>query len=247
MQFHKIARNVAVFSLLTLAFTKTVAAASDDPLISLPDGQVMINLSATERREVEQDLLVAGLSTSAIHADPQAVQNDINTVMHKAVDLAKKLPNVRTSTGSYQVYEITDSKTKEKKWRGSQTILLKSKEPQAILDLLGKLQELKMTMDGMNYQLDPKTAADRQDSLMEDALKQLQTRADRAAKALGKGSAILRDVSVQGAGLPYSVPMSSHYAQRLDSMAARPAPAPVAEAGDTVITLTVTARAILKP
>lgn len=245
MKFH-VRMYLSLFFCMLVLFLST-SARTEETMANLPDGQAMLSLSATERREVQQDQLVANLTYSALNADARAVQNEINTAMHKAVELAKNTQSVRNSTGAYQVYEITEPKSKERKWRGSQTIILKSRDSQAILDLVAKLQDLKLTVDGMNYQLDPKTSADIQDSLMEDALKQLQGRADRAAKALGKSSAVLRDIVVQGAGLPYSVPLNSHYAMRLDAPTAKAAPPPIAEAGDTIITLTVTARALLKP
>ncbi len=222
------------------------AAQVEDPILTLPDGQVILNISATERREVEQDLLVATLSYVATNRDARALQNEINTAMKKAVDLARKEEKVKVNTGSYQVYEQTDPRTKEKKWRGSQSLTLKSKDADAVLELAGKLQEMKLTMNGLSYMLSPETAADIHDSLMEDALARLQRRADRAAKALNKSSAELREVNTQGGGIPYQQVRHRGAVMEM-AMASDAMAAPVAEAGETTITLTVSARAILKP
>jgi len=235
---------------LILAFTlinpSTAHADTEDTILSLPDGQVILSISATERREVEQDLLVATFQYSANDLEAREVQNEINKAMKEALDLIKKDDRVKVNTGTYNVYERTEQRTKERKWYGSQSVTIKSKNADAVLKLSGKLQDMKFNTSGLSYTLDPKTAVSVQDSLMEDALKQLQTRANRAAKALGKSSAELRDVNVNGGGIPHQ---SRHHARSMavmESMDSAMA-APVAASGESTITLTVNARAILKP
>ena len=80
---------------------------------------------------------------------------------------------------------------------------------------------------------------------MEDALDQLQTRANRAAKALGKTTAELKEVTVQGQNIPYAK-TSFRNTMAMD-VAESAMAAPVAEAGESTLTLTVSARALLKP
>lgn len=217
-----------------------------DPILTLPEGQVILNISATEQREVPQDLLVGTLSYVAQNRDSRALQNEINTIMTKALETAKGTADVKVSTGAYQVYEITDERSKETLWHGNQTITIESMKPDAVLTLAGKLQDMKLTMNGLSYTLAPKTAIEVQDSLMEAALEQLQDRANRAAKALGKTSAELRDVQVNSSGVPYQ-PMMQRGAMMKMEMAADSMAAPVAESGETTLSLNVSARAILKP
>lgn len=218
-----------------------------DPILAMPDGQVILNISATERREVEQDLLIANLAYVATNADARALQNEINEVMAEALKTARKVSDVKINTGSYQVHERHKPRTKEKEWRGQQSITLKSKDSEKLLKLVAKLQDLKLNMNGLNYTLSPETAIEIQDALMEDALKQLQRRANRAAKALGKSTAELRDVRVNGGGVPHQ---PRHYARgnmMAMDVAESAMAAPVAASGESTITLTVNARAILKP
>lgn len=238
--------RILLIALFLLTLPLPAAAQVEDPILSMPDGQVILNISATERREVEQDLLVATLSYSATNKDSRELQNEINLIMAKALETVKKVKTVKVNTGSYQVYETQDPRTKEKKWQGSQSLTLKSKEADDVLELAGKLQDMKLNMNGLSYMLSPETAVEIQDNLMEDALKQLQTRADRAAKALGKSTAELRDVNVQGGGIPYQ---AKSYARGMVMMesAAMDMAAPVAESGEETISMSVNARAILKP
>jgi predicted secreted protein len=218
----------------------------EDPILTMPDGQVILNISATERREVEQDLLVATLTYTATNKNSRELQNEINKIMAKSLDVVKKEKSVKVNTGSYQVYETHDRRTKEKKWQGSQSLTIKSKDAETVLELAGKLQDMKLNMNGLNYTLSPETAVEIQDSLMEDALKQLQNRADRAAKALGKSTAELRDVNVQGGGLPYQ-PRYNSRVMEMDMAQSAAMSAPVAASGESTITLSVSARVLLKP
>lgn len=233
--------TVFLFTLSTTAFAQV-----EDPILSMPDGQVILNISATERREMEQDLLVATLNYNAVNKNSRALQNEINSAMKKALDLVKKEKSVKINTGAYQVYETTEPRTKEKKWRGNQTLTLKSKDADAVLKLTGKLQEMGLNTNGLSYTLSPETVVAVQDNLMEAALKQLQTRANRAAKALGKSSAELREVNTQGGGIPIQRRNYARSAVMMESADMAMA-APVAASGESTITLTVSARALLKP
>lgn len=241
-------RYTALAAIVTLSVLPLAPAMAQmqDPILTMPDGQVILNISATERREVSQDLLVANLSYTAINTDSRALQNEINTVMAKALATAKKVTDVKVTTGSYQVYQTTDERSKEQKWQGSQSVTLKSKDSEKLLKLVGELQDMKLNTEGLNYTLSPEMAVDVQDSLMEAALKQLQERADRAAKALGKSKAELRDVNVQGNDIPYQ-PMPYARGAVMMKAEAMDMAAPVAAGGDTTLTLSVNARAILKP
>lgn len=229
---------------LILSFAPAQAQ-SEDPILTLPDGQAILNISATERMEVAQDLLVASLSYNATNTDSRALQNEINRAMSKALEIAKKVSTIKVNTGSYQVYETVDPRTKEKKWQGSQSLTLKSKTADDVLKLTGELQNLGLNMNGLSYVLAPETAVTIQDNLMEAALKQLQERANRAAKALNKSTAELRDVSVQS-NEPVYMPKAYGRGMVMEA-AAMDMAAPVAAAGDDTISLTVSARAILKP
>ena len=105
---------------------------------------------------------------------------------------------------------------------------------------------MKLATHGLSYTLDPETAASVKDSLMEAALIKLQQRADRAAKALGKSSASLREVTVVNEDASYSNPQMYERSMVAEDDAMDMA-APVAQAGETTISLSVNATAVLKP
>lgn len=222
----------------------TAARADDDGLKLPPEGHTLLNLSASERMTLPQDLLMASLRIESKSADPKKVQNEINTAMDKALAMAKKVANVKVSTGGYQVYERYVDKT-TKVWQGQQTIQLESKDSAALLDIAGKIQESGFVMSGLNYTLSPEKAEEVQDDLMVKALAKLQAKADKIAKALGKSGYALTDINIDGSG-PV-MPMYKSARMEMAMSADAGMAAPVAEAGETDVSLSVSARVLLKP
>lgn len=246
---------------LALMMLSAPAQAQDGPksALDLPPGHTLVNLSANERTEVDQDLLVASLQYQADNKDPRALQNEINSVMKKAVEKAKSYKDIEVSTEAYYVYPYEPpvppvpvpmqgqkkAEKPEKTWRGSQGIQLQSKSADDLLELAGSLQDMGLVMNGLNYTVSPELMERTSDSLMEAALEKLLAKAGRAAKALGKSKADLIEVSVDTGGQNYPRPMmmkTMAFDGAAESMAA-----PVAEAGQSEINMTVSARALLKP
>lgn len=248
---------------LCLALPVSAQAQNNDGfakgILDLPAGQTLINISTSERIEVDQDLLVATLRYESENKDARALQNEINEVMQKAVAAAKAVEGVKVVTQQYYVYPhdyqpIEDmrkapdepSKKTERIWRGNQGLEIKSTQADTLLELTGSLQDMGLVMNNLSYTLSPEKAEETRDSLMEGALEKLKAKADRAAAALGKANADLLEVNVDsGYNGPQPMPMMRTMA--MESAAMDKMAAPVAEPGQTEISMTVSARALLKP
>lgn len=237
-----------LFTPVTL--TSPPALAQETPLvIALPEGQSVLNISATEQQEVKQDLLIASLRIEFENESPATVQDKINEIMAGALKEAEKYSDVKTATQSYNIYSYDQNRNNKNLppktiWKGSQSLQIKSTNADDVLKLAGKLQDMGLVTNGLSYTLSPALAARVQDEMMEDALAKLQTRADRAAKALGKTKATLREVHVQGqshfgGGAPIMRSMA------MDESAMMAKSAPVASAGETMLTLDVSATVLL--
>lgn len=240
-----------------LSFVPHVAHAQDGNGLNLPpEGTTIINFSATEKRTLPQDLLVASLRIEVDDkTNPTAVQKKINEAMTKALALAKAESAFKVSTGAYSVYKfdqniITNQKTGESKteslWRGSQEITIESKDSAKLLDVSGKIQDMGFAMNNLSYTLSPEVMETTRDELLVAALKKLTAKADIVAKTLGKTKADLVDVNVDNGGVV--MPMYKTMMARSDMAVAGAAPmaAPVAEAGEQDVSMTVSARALIK-
>ena len=241
-------------ALAVLMMMPAVASAQDSSfdLQGLERGEVLINLSATERTEVMQDTLSARLNIEVNNTDRKVVQNEINQAMKKALDLAKTYDTVRHSTQGYNVYQRYEpprpneaNEERERSWYGQQAIVLESQNRDQLLELAGKIQDMNFTMNGLDYSLSPEKYEEVSDSLMEAALKKLSARADTARQALNKGSSELIKINLDASNPPFQ-PMMMARAEMASADAgamAKPSAAP----GMTDVTMTVSATAILRP
>ena len=235
---------LALAGALAIAAATSVARAGDGGLQLPPAGHTLVNLSASERTTLPQDLLTAALRIEARGAEPRKVQDDINKAMTKALALAKTVPTVKTSTGGYQVYEQRLERN-VRVWQGQQTVQLESKDSAALLDLAGKLQGAGFAVSGLNWSLSPERAESVRDELLVKALGNLKTKAALVARTLGKSGYELTDVNLDGA--PQPVPMYRAVRMEMAMAADGAVAAPVAEAGETEVVVGVSARALLKP
>ena len=242
--FPAVTMAVALAAAGVLAALPAPLAAQEDGLRLPPTGHTLLNLSASERMTLPQDLLSVALRVESRSADPRKVQDDINKAMTAALALTKPVTAVKTATGSYQVYEQRLERN-VRLWQGQQSLQLESKDSAALLDLAGRLQGLGFVMSGMNWSLSPERAESVRDDLMVKALGKLRAKAALVARTLGKSGYELTDINLEG--VPQPMPM--YRTARMEvAMASDGAVAPpVAEAGETEVTVGVSARALLKP
>ena len=221
-----------------------------DPVFELEEKDSLLHISATERREVDQDLLIATLRIEVEDKSNKVVQNNINKGMKAALDLANDYKDVKAITRGYNVHQYDKNAGKRERprsmvWKGSQSVQLKSKNADELLELAGKIQGTGFLMGGLSYTLSPEVAAQVQDEMLEAALEKLRARAMRAAKALGKKEAELKEINTQGNYNP--VQPVYHRGARMEAMAMSDSMAPpVASPGETTITMTVNAKALLR-
>lgn len=219
---------------------------------------ITVTLSASDQKKVTQDLLVASLRVEVDNKDSRKVQDDINKAMKAAVDMVKAEPAIKVSTGSYYVYNydpqpaplksLTSEDAKKRMvWKGSQTIDLKSKDAQKILDMLAKLQDMGFVMNGLNYTLSPELAEAQKDELMVGALKKIQDKAALVAKTLGKSGYDIAELTIEGSYMPPSRPMAMMSMARGGSMDKAEMSEPVAAPSEDDVSLSISARVVLKP
>ena len=236
-------------ALALLVIPATAHAAEDFMSRIPPEGSVVLNLSANERMEVGQDLLVSSMRYEVVGKDTKEVQSKINGVMKKAVEEAKKAESVKVSTGSYNVYQnyrpVKDKEEERiKEWRGQQTLELKGLDADSLLDVVTKLQGMGLIMNNLSYTLSPEKQESLNDKMMTNALKKLQERAKVAADALGKKTIQFLEINTDGGmNYPRPVPMMARMEMAADSAVMKEA---VAEPGEAELNMTVSARILIK-
>ena len=235
--------------IFSISGSNTTLAQDYKTLLDIPEGATLVSLSATERIEVEQDLLTANLRYEAENVSPKELQNNINTMMKKALEKAKKVNSVKVSTQAYSVYQynLNNNRTQRRNmiWKGQQGLKIKGKNAVDLLDLLGDLQEMGLTMKGLSYSVSPELLEKTHNEMLEAALGKLITKAKRTAKAIGKSKTELLQINVNHGGRNNYQPQYNMRA--MGGMAETATVAPVAAPGESQITLTVSAQALLRP
>lgn len=240
-----------------MALLMAMPAVAQDSVIQLPAGQTALNISATEKVDAEEDLLIASLRIQKDGETAREVQDYINKKMSNALDSLKKVNSLKIETGRYYVhpdYRYINHKNEKQErvidqWRGSQTITIKGLVAEDVLNMAGQLQDMDFMMNGLNYQLSPEKYDEIRDGLMEKTVAALMERAKRVGKALNKNTVDLVEINVDAQNNFNPRPMYARSGKmEMMAMSADAAmAAPVAQAGETTVSMSVSATAILKP
>lgn len=234
---------LAVILLLFLSLSFAFANEAQDTNIQAQDG-TYLNLSVTERIEAQEDILVATLSVEKEGADPKQVQNDINKLTLQAVTKAKALSNITVSTEQYYVYKSNlKANSNTKTWHGTQRIQLQSTSTEILLKLVGDLQGLGLLVQGLHYSISSERIDQIRDAMMEKAIINLIKKAERVGNTLNKKHVKLIDINVGESYAPdFLRPMMMASSKTTNTEVLNP----VAEPGKREVTITVSAKVLLK-
>lgn len=216
----------------------------------LQSGQLALNLSLTEQRQVAQDTLNASLQYVAQGRDRRALQDEVNRKMAEALALLEGKPDIEFTTGSYHVYIVQTGRpasadVETPVYRAQQSVEAHSSDSTLLLELSGQLQEAGLTLNGLHYSLSREVHTKVQSELLQEVLQNLQGRAQQAADALGKGKAELVEVSMDGS--PFAASPRMYARASMMSVAEADMAPPVAEPGETTVSVSISARAVISP
>ena len=196
----------------------------------------VLHLSQTAERMVLRDLLRIDLRVEETGADPLEIQTAISRRMAAALDRAHQVQGVRVETGSYGVGEERPQ-SGPSRWRGSQSLILRSKAADAALKLAGALQSDGLLMSSMAYEASPETVRGAEEDLTGEALAALDRRAASVAENMHLSVLRYRDLRVGNAETE-GRPMPRFAAAAMAAV-------PVAEPGEATIRVTVEAELLL--
>jgi len=239
------------FSLLLGLLSPVPAALAQNQLSlgELQPGQLALNLSASEQQDVAQDTLNAVLEFASQGRDKVELQDQVNKSMQQALELLKTTEGINYQTTTYQVYIIQNDpgrfNVNNPVWRAQQSVQLDSLDSARLLDVIGQLQGMGLTVSNLFYSLSTEQYEKVAAELTGKVLQTLQARANAAADALNKSKAELVEVSLDG-NSNFIAYRRGAYDMAAMSAEAAVAP-PVADPGETQVTVNVSARAILSP
>jgi predicted secreted protein len=228
----------AALAIATLIVALPTSAAPQDG----DQGLTVLHLSESADRSIRRDRLRAQLRVEATGSNAKQVQADINRHMTSALEKVRAVAGIKPETGGYSVYEERQQNVASR-WRGSQGLTLLDRDFAELLAIVGDLQNDGLAVSSLSFELLPETARGAQDDLTTEALKRLGDRAERIAADLRLAIVRYRDIKVTNVNADRPIPI------RAMTMAAGPAQSapPVAEAGDTIVQVSVDAEVVLGP
>lgn len=236
---------VLTISVTSIAMGIDVAYANDNDK-DQDDKPTKLTLSITESVEVEEDMLLAHMYYEYEGKDIIDVQNTINRKMQNAIELMESNSDIKFSTENYNVYKYYPNRNKKDSnqekyiWRGRQNLIVKSINSKKMLKLIGNVQNMGFSMQGLNFIISPNKYEEIKDSLLDSAILKLQTKANKVAKALGKNKINFDKINIDN-NYPYPQPIARSFAMSADASGMEAMNAPVAAPGQTSVNLTISA------
>jgi len=173
-------KSILLFTAVAAAAaTMSTAHADDTPLT-----YDRVDLSATAQGQVGNDILVAIMFRQMEGASAAPLAEQVSKSVAQAVKYAKQTPEVKTQTMDYQTTPMYQD-DRIVGWRVRQSLRLESADSAKLSTLLGELQKT-LNLDSIAYEVSPDRMRQAEDSLIEDALKQFQQRADKVTRTLGR-------------------------------------------------------------
>lgn len=247
--------------ILTLIFTFMLAlpamalfggdgeSAKDSAIL---EGKTVLYLQESAHKKVAQDRLRATLRIEHEAKTPKEVQEYINRKMSGALNKARRIDTIEAETQSYQVYKrehweeepeiyINNGKKKKKRitrWHGSQTLQLEATKPESLLKLTGELQEHEFAVNNLSYYLSREKSDTYRDELVGKALARIKHRAQLIGNQLGTPTVHIAEINF-GGSQPARQYKRAYAMAAMAESAGEDMAAPVAEAGNSEINITV--------
>lgn len=155
--------------------------------------ETRLRVSETGSVAVQPDELVASLRIEARAATAAAAQEQVNTAMAAALATARAVPGARVSAGHYATQMDRD----KQEVMAQQSLNLRG--PEALVELVGRLQAEGLLLDGITWQLSEPAALKARDDATRVAIRAVQERGASIARDLNLRVITLRDLVVDAA------------------------------------------------
>jgi predicted secreted protein len=231
---------------LTLALALPLASMADQPS---PDqtlkiktdfsGKTKISFNQVAKKTLARNRLRIDLRIEAQGDSSKDIQGQINRKMPAVLEITKAAPDLWVETGSYRVFREPESNSHPERWHSTQDISIFSDDFAEALAVAGKCQAQGLLMTNMTFFLAPDDLQATQSDLTKTALDALRARADEVAADLGMKIDHYQNISIGNAF------ESNEVSRGAQTGALAAAGTPAAQAGQTTVSLSVSADVLL--
>lgn len=193
-----------------------------------------VDFQVEAARQVTNDLLVVNLSADTQELRPSAVAEKLNTALNAALRQAAAYSTVKVSSGNQQTLPVYGKNNKIIAWHGHGEIHLESTDFKSAGELIMQLQAT-LQLGSVQFEIAPETRLQVENSLISEAIKAFQSRANAIQTAVGAKSYKIVHFAINSTQpvLPMSL-------MRSDAIGQSAIPAPEFAAGESRITAQIT-------
>lgn len=158
-----------------------------------------VSFEVSVEQMVANDELRASLTKTAESTTAKGLANSLNTATNKALNLAKKYPNIKVSTGHTHTYPRYDNKGKMNGFSGSASINVESKDFEQAGEFIAEVQTF-MNLNGLDFVVSDEKQKQVEQALRRELIKKFNDEAKLTSQAFGATSHKLIQVELNGGG-----------------------------------------------
>ena len=193
-----------------------------------------VDLTAEASRPAANDMVRATVFAEASGSNPAELARRVNQDIADGLKTIKAKTGVSVKSGRQSTFPVYAQNQKIESWRIHSELILESRDAAAVSELLGQLQQMRLAVSGVSQLPAPETRRKVEDEATREAIAAFRQRAAVVAEVLGKPYKI-RHLSIQQSGQMPPMPML----RASLAMAAEAAPPVPMEAGESLVTTTV--------
>lgn len=191
----------------------------------------VVDLQAEAQRDIQNDMMTAGLYVEQSGENPARVSNSVNKIVNEALRVAGDVKNVKARTEGYQTYPVYGKNKLLEAWRVRSEIRIESKDFNALSNLIGKLQST-MQLSYLGFTVSPEARRQAENELIAEAISNFRERAGIVKQSLKGQGYKIRRMNVNTSGF-HPRPLSAR------GIATQEVAAPNVEGGTSQVTVNV--------
>ncbi|MGB8517734.1 MAG: SIMPL domain-containing protein [Gallionella sp.] len=194
-----------------------------------------VDFQVEAARAVGNDMLTTNMSLEIQDKQPAHVAQHINTALNEALQKAAAFGTVKTTSGTQNTYPVYGKNNQIDAWRGHGEIHIESRDFKAAGELIMQLQNT-MQLSDVQFGIAPDTRANIESTLITEAIKAFQNRAETIRSAMGAKSYKTVHFSINTGGVSPHYPLAM---MRGAAIADAAIPAPEFASGETRLTVQI--------
>jgi len=194
-----------------------------------------ITFQVSEQQQVNNDEISVSMSIERDDQDATRLADEVNRLMANALGTVRKFTTVHSQSGDYSIRPVYSRDKHLDHWRGSSTVLLKSRDIKDMAALVQQLQK-NMTIKSTRYSVSTDRKEKIETAMIERAMKKFSARADLVTTGMGFRKYRLVDININNSS---NVPPRPVYAMASAKLSSSDIAAPAFEAGETSLNVII--------